>query len=284
MILALSLSLPFTTRTGLHGRCRSERRLTRTSLHVILLAPVRALGALWSRLFSFTVFANGCRRPLVTELGARLVASRSCVVPTWHAVPASGWCRRRQPAPCTPPSSSVTPRCFKFTVLKAFARGLAHALLARAPPSLSGLVVTAVHGGAGLQFLNWSCPRQPSHRLAASPLSLHPKSGPRSISTLLFTNGNGPRGRCRSVSASPDVTPRHARRAREGPWRFVASSVQLCSLCQWMPKAPRDGARCADGRFAELCGADVASCISQRLALPKLREGSPHTVHRLARL
>jgi hypothetical protein len=35
----------------------------RTPRHVILLAPVRALGALWPRLFSFTVFADGCRRP-----------------------------------------------------------------------------------------------------------------------------------------------------------------------------------------------------------------------------
>ena len=136
-------------------------------------------------------------------------------------------------------------------------------------------VWTRGHGGAGLQFLNWSCRRQPSHRLAASPLSLHLKGGPRSIHrraltkpsgivrpvrgaipypvsripypvsripypvslSLPFTNGNGPRGRCRSVSASPDVTPRHARRAHEGPWRFVASSDQLYNLCKWMPKA-----------------------------------------------
>ena len=55
-------------------------------------------------------------KALATELGPRTVASRSCAVPTWHAVPASGWCCRRQPAPCTPP------RCFELTVLKAFAR------------------------------------------------------------------------------------------------------------------------------------------------------------------
>ena len=60
-------------------------------------------------------------KALATELGARTVASRSCAVPTWHAVPASGWCCRRQPAR-EPPSSSATPRCFKFTVVKAFAR------------------------------------------------------------------------------------------------------------------------------------------------------------------
>ena len=40
------------------------RRLRRlTSRHVMLGAPVRALGALWPRLFSFAVFADGCRRP-----------------------------------------------------------------------------------------------------------------------------------------------------------------------------------------------------------------------------
>ena len=41
------------------GRCLPRL----TSRHVMLGAPVRALGALWPRLFSFTVFANGCRRP-----------------------------------------------------------------------------------------------------------------------------------------------------------------------------------------------------------------------------
>lgn len=34
-------------------------------------------------------------------------------------------------------------------------------------------------------------------------------------------------------------------------------------------EGPRGGARCADGRFAELCCADVARCTRQRLALPK---------------
>ena len=34
-----------------------------TSRRVMLGAPVRALSALWPRLKSFTVFANGCRRP-----------------------------------------------------------------------------------------------------------------------------------------------------------------------------------------------------------------------------
>ena len=34
-------------------------------------------------------------------------------------------------------------------------------------------------------------------------------------------------------------------------------------------EGPRDGARCADGRFAELCCADVARCTGQRLVLPK---------------
>ena len=120
-------------------------------------------------------------KALATELGPRTVASRSCAVRTWHAVPASGWCCRRQPAHCTPPSSSLTPRCFEITVLKTSARWPARALLMKAPRSRSGLVVT---GGTGLQFLNWSCRRQPFHRLAASPLGLHPKGGPRSIPTL----------------------------------------------------------------------------------------------------
>ena len=31
----------------------------------------------------------------------------------------------------------------------------------------------------------------------------------------------------------------------------------------------RDGARCADGRFAEQCCADVARCTRQQLVLPK---------------
>ena len=34
-------------------------------------------------------------------------------------------------------------------------------------------------------------------------------------------------------------------------------------------EGPRDGARSADDRFAELCCADVARCTRQRLALPK---------------
>ena len=92
------------------------------------------------------------------------------------------------------------------------------------------------HGGNGLQFLNWSCHRQPFHRLAASPLSHHPKGGPRSIPTLY--NGNPS---TRPISATPLVTRGHltwrSLCAREGPWRFVASSVQLYGLCEWMPKA-----------------------------------------------
>ena len=142
--------------------------------------PPRAREGPWRFVASSVQLYNLCKwmpKALATELGARTVASRRCAVPTWHAVPAGGWCCRRQPAPCTPPSSSVTPRCFKVTMLKASTRCLAHALLARAPGSHSGLVVT----GPGLQFLNWSCRRQPSYRLAASPLSRHPKGGPRSI-------------------------------------------------------------------------------------------------------
>ena len=34
-------------------------------------------------------------------------------------------------------------------------------------------------------------------------------------------------------------------------------------------EGPRDGAGCADGRFAELCCADVPRCTRQRLVLPK---------------
>ena len=93
-------------------------------------------------------FRKWMPKALTTELGARTVALRSSVVPTWHSVPASGWRCRRQPAHCAPPSSSATPRCLKFTVLKAFTRWLACALLARAP------FWTLGHGGTGLQFLN----------------------------------------------------------------------------------------------------------------------------------
>ena len=44
-------------------------------------------------------------------------------------------------------------------------------------------------------------------------------------------------------------------------------------------EGPRDGARCADGRFAELCCADVARCTRQRWA--GAAEGSPCLVHHL---
>ena len=37
---------------------------------------------------------------LATDFGARTVASWSCAVPTWHAILASGWRCRRQPACC----------------------------------------------------------------------------------------------------------------------------------------------------------------------------------------
>ena len=82
------------------GLSRSSPDITRRGA---LFPPVRALKALWPRLPSFAVFANGCRRPL----------RRSSV---------RGWSLR----------------------------------------------------GAAL------C-RLPAHRLAAAPLGLHPKGGPRSV-------------------------------------------------------------------------------------------------------
>ena len=136
--------LPFTIRF-VCGRSRSPS----ASPDVAPRHARRAREGPWRFVASSEKFYSLCTwmpKALATELGARTVASRSSAVPTWHAVPASSWCCRRQPAPCTPPSSSVTPRCFKFTALEAFARWLARALLAKAPPSRSGLVVTGVPG------------------------------------------------------------------------------------------------------------------------------------------
>ena len=141
--------------------------------------PPRAREGPWRFLASSVQLYSLCRwmpKALATELGARTITSRSCehscehsIVPTWRAVPASGWCFRRQPAPCTPPSSSLTPRCFKVTVLKAFARYLARALLAKAPPSRSGLVVT---GGKRAAVLELELPKaalSPRGRFTAEP-------------------------------------------------------------------------------------------------------------------
>ena len=44
-------------------------------------------------------------------------------------------------------------------------------------------------------------------------------------------------------------------------------------------EGPRDGARCADGRFVEQCCADVARCTYPPAA--GAAEGSPRLVHRL---
>ena len=139
------------------------------------------------------------------------------------------WRCRRQPAHCTPPSSSVTPRCFEITVLKTSARWPAHALLMKAPRSRSGLVVT---GGTGLQFLNWSCRRQPFHRLAASPLSLHPKGGPRSIPIpipipTLYNAELSTRVFLRSATPLATVCHGALLSAREGPWCVISSPARL---------------------------------------------------------
>ena len=92
-------------------------------------------------------------------------------------------------------------------------------------------VWTRGHGGAGLRFLNWSCRRQPSHRLAAAPLSLHPKGGPRSIPipTLYYGNGSV---RVFLCGATPLATDGHGAlpRAREGPWCVISSSARLHGL------------------------------------------------------
>ena len=93
---------------------------------------------------------------------------------------------------------------------------------------------TRGHGGTGLQFLNWSCRRQPCHRLAASPLSLHPKGGPRSIYPLLRERCAADLGRC-----LPRLTPRRV--ILLAPVRALGASwprpVQLDGLCEWMPNA-----------------------------------------------
>ena len=95
---------------------------------------------------------------------------------------------------------------------------------------------TRGHGGTGLQFLNWSCRRRPSHRLAAAPLSLHPKGGPRSIPTLYYGNRST---RVFLRSATPLATVCHGAllSAREGPWCVISSPARLHGLWEWMPKA-----------------------------------------------
>ena len=136
---------PLQTRTGLHGRSRSPS----ASPDVTPRHARRAREGPWRFVASSVQLYGLCGwmpKALATELGARTVASRSCAVLTWRAVPASGWRCRRQPAHCTPPSSSVTPQCSKITVLKASTRWPARALLAKALPSRSGLVVTGVPG------------------------------------------------------------------------------------------------------------------------------------------
>ena len=133
------------------------------------------------------------------------------------------------------------------------------------------------HGGTGLQFLNWSCRRQPFHRLAASPLSLHPKGGPRSIPTLYYANRST---RPFLRGATPLATVCHGAlpSAREGPWCVISSPARLHGLCIWMPKA----------LATELGPRTVAS---RSWSVPTWRaepagaaEGNPRTVHRLARL
>ena len=186
------------------------------------------------------------------------------------------WRCRRQPAHCTPPSSSVTPRCFEITVLKTSARWPARALLMKAPRSRSGLVVT---GGTGLQFLNWSCRRQPFHRLAASPLGLHPKGGPRSIPIPTLYYGN-PSARVFLRGATPLATVCHGAllSAREGPWCVTSSPARLHGLCIWMPKALATelGPRTFVSRSCAV--------LTWRAVPAGAAEGSPRTVHRLARL
>ena len=200
LYLSLSLSLPFTTGTRPHVSFYAARLRSPPCVTVPCRAPVRALGARSLPLRSFTVFVYGCRRP---RDGARSADVRFAELCCADVARCTRWRCRRQPAHCTPPSSSVTPRCFEITVLKTSARWPARALLMKAPRSRSGLVVT---GGTGLQFLNWSCRRQPFHRLAASPLSLHPKGGPRSIPALYYGN---PSARVFLRGATPLATVCH---------------------------------------------------------------------------
>ena len=136
---------------------------------------------------------------------------------------------------------------------------------------------TRGHGGTGLQFLNWSCRRQPFHCLAASPLSLHPKGGPRSIPTLCYGN---PSARVFLRGATPLATVCHGAlpSAREGPWCAISSPAQLHGLCIWMPKALATelGARTVASRSCAV--------LTWRAVPAGAAEGSPRTVHRLARL
>ena len=78
--------------------------------------------------------------------GARCADGRFAELCCADVARCTRWRCRRQPAHCTPPSSSVTPRCFEITVLKTSARWPTRALLTKAPRSRSGLVVTGVPG------------------------------------------------------------------------------------------------------------------------------------------
>ena len=201
-------------------------------------------------------------KALATELGPRTVASRSCAVPTWHAVPASGWCCRR---PCT------SPRCFEFCC----AQGLCEvACPCFAREGATEPFWSRGHGGTGLQFLNWRCRRQPFHRLAALPLSLHLQGSPRSIPPL-YTCERSTRPFLRGATPLATVCHGAPLSAREGPWCVISSPARSLIMDA---EGPRDGARCTGGRFAELCCADVARCTRWRC------RGQPAPVHRLARL
>ena len=107
-------------------------------------------------------------------------------------------------------------------------------------------------GVSGCKFLKWSCRRQPAHRRTATPLSLHPKGGLRSIPTLYVALHHGLHGRF------------YASRRRSPPWvtvpcwRLLGPFLHYLFLCTASrslimdTEGPRDGALCADGRFAEL--------------------------------
>ena len=80
---------------------------------------------------------------------------------------------------------------------------------------------TRGHRGTGLQSLNCSCRRQPSHRWAAVRLSLRTKGGLRSIPTLYYGVRSARPFLC---GATPLATVRHGAllSAREGPWCVIS--------------------------------------------------------------
>ena len=116
-----------------------------------------------------------------------------------------------------------------------------------------------------------------SHRLTAAPLSLHPTGGPRSIPTLYYGNRST---RVFLRGATPLATVCHGAllSAREGPWCVTSSPARLHGLCIWMPKA------LATELGPRTFASRSCAVLTWRAVPAGAAEGSPRTVHRLARL